>query len=54
MIKRWLTILGLDVDHICNLTDIDDKIIKRTIHNLNKTIPSPSQKPKKSKKSKNK
>ena len=29
MLKRWLTVLGFDVDHICNLTDIDDKIIKR-------------------------
>jgi cysteinyl-tRNA synthetase len=29
VLKRWLTFLGFDVDHVCNLTDIDDKIITR-------------------------
>ena len=27
LIKRWLLYLGYEVDHICNLTDVDDKII---------------------------
>lgn len=29
LIKRWLLYCGYDVDHVCNLTDIDDKIIQR-------------------------
>ena len=29
LIKRWLAYLGYDVDHVCNLTDVDDKIIQR-------------------------
>jgi len=29
LLKRWLLYLGYDVDHICNLTDVDDKIIER-------------------------
>eukprot|EP00981_Chlorochromonas_danica_P005877 scaffold1208_cov163-Ochromonas_danica.AAC.4 len=29
LIKRWLLYCGYDVHHICNLTDIDDKIILR-------------------------
>jgi len=29
VLKRVLLYLGYDVDHICNLTDVDDKIIKR-------------------------
>ncbi|KAL9185276.1 hypothetical protein ACHAXT_003053 [Thalassiosira profunda] len=29
VLKRVLSYLGYDVDHICNLTDVDDKIIKR-------------------------
>eukprot|EP00591_Stephanopyxis_turris_P000906 CAMPEP_0195519280 /NCGR_PEP_ID=MMETSP0794_2-20130614/14553_1 /TAXON_ID=515487 /ORGANISM="Stephanopyxis turris, Strain CCMP 815" /LENGTH=595 /DNA_ID=CAMNT_0040648403 /DNA_START=204 /DNA_END=1991 /DNA_ORIENTATION=- len=29
VLKRVLTYFGYDVDHICNLTDVDDKIIKR-------------------------
>jgi cysteinyl-tRNA synthetase len=29
LVKRWLTYCGYDVDHVCNLTDIDDKIIQR-------------------------
>jgi cysteinyl-tRNA synthetase len=29
VLKRWLTYLGYEVDHVCNLTDIDDKIIAR-------------------------
>ena len=29
VLKRWLEYCGFDVDHVCNLTDIDDKIIKK-------------------------
>ncbi|KAL3767758.1 hypothetical protein ACHAWO_003155 [Cyclotella atomus] len=29
ILKRVLLYLGYDVDHVCNLTDVDDKIIKR-------------------------
>lgn len=29
LVKRWLQYCGYDVDHICNLTDVDDKIIER-------------------------
>ena len=29
VLKKWLRYLGYDVEHICNLTDIDDKIIAR-------------------------
>ena len=29
LLKRWLTYCGYDVDHVCNLTDVDDKIIQR-------------------------
>ncbi|RYH19382.1 cysteine--tRNA ligase [archaeon] len=29
LLKRWLTYIGYNVEHICNLTDIDDKIILR-------------------------
>lgn len=29
LVKRVLTYFGYNVDHICNLTDVDDKIIKR-------------------------
>jgi len=29
IMKRVLTYFGWDVDHICNLTDVDDKIIKK-------------------------
>jgi cysteinyl-tRNA synthetase len=29
VLKRVLLYLGYDVDHVCNLTDVDDKIIKR-------------------------
>ncbi|EKX32351.1 hypothetical protein GUITHDRAFT_82387 [Guillardia theta CCMP2712] len=29
VLKRWLLYCGYDVDHICNLTDVDDKIIQR-------------------------
>ena len=29
VVKRTLLYLGYDVDHVCNLTDVDDKIIKR-------------------------
>ena len=27
VLKRWLTYCGYNVDHVCNLTDVDDKII---------------------------
>ena len=29
MLKRWLEYCGFVVDHVCNLTDIDDKIIAK-------------------------
>jgi cysteinyl-tRNA synthetase len=29
VLKRTLSYFGYDVDHICNLTDVDDKIIKK-------------------------
>ncbi|CAM9545408.1 unnamed protein product [Choristocarpus tenellus] len=29
VLKRWLLYKGFEVDHICNLTDVDDKIIQR-------------------------
>ncbi len=29
LIKRWLSYCGYAVDHICNLTDVDDKIIAK-------------------------
>ena len=29
ILKRWLLYLGYDVNHVCNLTDIDDKIINK-------------------------
>jgi len=29
LLKRWLTHLGYDVNHIMNITDVDDKTIKR-------------------------
>mmetsp|Transcript_22110 Transcript_22110/g.31678 ORF Transcript_22110/g.31678 Transcript_22110/m.31678 type:complete len:291 (-) Transcript_22110:16-888(-) len=29
LLKRVLTYFGYKVDHVCNLTDVDDKIIKR-------------------------
>jgi cysteinyl-tRNA synthetase len=31
IIKRWLTYCGYNVDHICNLTDIDDKIVNKML-----------------------
>jgi cysteinyl-tRNA synthetase len=27
VVKRWLLYCGYSVDHVCNLTDVDDKII---------------------------
>ena len=27
LVKRWLEYAGYSVDHVCNLTDVDDKII---------------------------
>ncbi|CAN0276869.1 unnamed protein product, partial [Ectocarpus sp. 4 AP-2014] len=29
VLKRWLLYQGFEVDHVCNLTDVDDKIIAR-------------------------
>eukprot|EP00903_Cladosiphon_okamuranus_P015160 g14018.t1 len=29
VLKRWLVYQGFEVDHVCNLTDVDDKIIAR-------------------------
>ena len=29
IVKRTLSYFGYDVDHVCNLTDVDDKIIKK-------------------------
>ena len=29
LLKRWLQHLGYDVNHVMNITDIDDKTIKR-------------------------
>ena len=31
LLKRWLMHLGYDVNHIMNITDIDDKTIKKAI-----------------------
>lgn len=39
--KRWLLYCGYDVEHVCNLTDIDDKIIQKMIttsEKLNQTV----------------
>lgn len=30
-IKRWLQYCGYKVDHVCNLTDVDDKIIAKML-----------------------
>jgi len=30
-IKRWLQYCGYNVDHVCNLTDVDDKIIAKML-----------------------
>jgi cysteinyl-tRNA synthetase len=37
MVQRWLKASGLDVTYVRNITDIDDKIIKRAVEN-NETI----------------
>ena len=37
MVQRWLRASGLDVTYVRNITDIDDKIIKRAVEN-NETI----------------
>ena len=31
LLKRWLSYNGYAVDHVCNLTDIDDKIINKMV-----------------------
>lgn len=33
MVSRWLRATGLDVTYVRNITDIDDKIIKRAAEN---------------------
>ncbi|HRE18524.1 MAG TPA: cysteine--tRNA ligase, partial [Rhodocyclaceae bacterium] len=33
MVYRWLKVSGLDVTYVRNITDIDDKIIKRAAEN---------------------
>ncbi len=33
MVVRWLKIIGFDVTYVRNITDIDDKIIKRALEN---------------------
>ncbi|MDM0068003.1 cysteine--tRNA ligase [Variovorax sp. J31P207] len=33
VVQRWLRISGLDVDYVRNITDIDDKIIRRAVEN---------------------
>ncbi|MFL9925832.1 cysteine--tRNA ligase [Herbaspirillum lusitanum] len=33
MVQRWLRDIGYDVNYVCNITDIDDKIINRAIEN---------------------
>jgi cysteinyl-tRNA synthetase len=37
LIKRWLLFCGYEVDHVCNLTDVDDKIIDK-MKKENKTL----------------
>ena len=29
LVKRWLQYCGFEVNHVCNLTDIDDKILAK-------------------------
>jgi cysteinyl-tRNA synthetase len=31
IIKRWLQYCGYEVNHVCNLTDVDDKIINKML-----------------------
>lgn len=31
IVKRWLKYCGYNVDHVCNLTDVDDKIIIKVL-----------------------
>src|SRR6476660_9236999 len=33
IVQRWLRAQGLDVTYVRNITDIDDKIIKRAVEN---------------------
>src|SRR3954466_7582763 len=37
LVQRWLRAQGLDVTYVRNITDIDDKIIRRAVEN-NETI----------------
>jgi cysteinyl-tRNA synthetase len=37
MVQRWLRAIGYDVTYVRNVTDIDDKIIRRAVEN-NETI----------------
>lgn len=36
MVVRWLQVGGLDVNYVRNITDIDDKIIKRSQEKMNR------------------
>lgn len=41
MVSRWLRASGLDVTYVRNITDIDDKIIKRVgvlVHRVDKAL----------------
>ena len=33
VVQRWLRVSGLDVVYVRNITDIDDKIIRRAVEN---------------------
>ncbi|HYM48474.1 MAG TPA: cysteine--tRNA ligase, partial [Burkholderiaceae bacterium] len=33
MVQRWLRVVGLDVTYVRNITDVDDKMIKRAAEN---------------------
>ena len=32
VLKRWLQYSGYEVEHVCNLTDVDDKISTTSYH----------------------
>ena len=39
VVRRWLETSGLRVTHVRNVTDIDDKIIKRALETANRFSP---------------
>ena len=43
LLKRWLTYCSYDVNHVCNLTDIDDKILIKMKHE-NKSLKEVTEK----------